>query len=1753
MSRMRVAPVLAVALALATAALLSSAGPATGQVSGGYPILDNFNRADEDPLSGGGNWAQTDLGVWNAMRLGSYAARRSTSGTSASYWTQDSFAGGTGSVWAKWDGIGPYTARVSIALYKDVGGSNAVDGYEFARDRGLFFGNERDYWRIWRFDNGVRSASPLATTAQNPPTAGYRYFNLRRNGDTVEGWVSSDGQTWVLAVSAADSTYTTGTFFASLHINGDQGTVNATLDDFGAAASAEPPGPSAGGSNGTTGSRGTLRKTGQRTRFDPVNTFTGFFIHREQDLETPGTGVSFDWARSYTSGDATVGPLGPGWTHTYAASLQVQGNGDVLARSEEGQELYFTKQADGSFVGDAGALATLTSVAGGYELKRADQVVYAFDTSGRLLSIKDRNDQGVTLAYDGSGRLATVTDAAGKQTTVSYDAQNLVSQVATAGGRSVSYAYTSGRLTSLSDVRGKVWTYAYDAQGRLATIVDPLNHTQVTNVYDANGRVTSQTDAVGKTTAFAWDAATEVATITDANNDVWKDDYDQGVLAKEIDPTNNETLLAHDADLNETAVTSPTSQQTTMTYDAAGNLLTATAPASLGSAQKTFVYNARNDPTQITDARGKVTSYTYTATGDTASVTQDGTPIGSYTYDAAGRVLTFTDGNSKTTTYTYFPTTSYLESTTDPLGNKTTYTYDAAGRVLTHVDPNGNCAGCTPANFTWSYTYDASGNVLTETDPLGKVTAHTYDDAGNELTVTDANSKTTTYTYDNDNRLVSVAAPDGGVTSYTYDNVGNKLTETDPRNNTTTHTYTSANQLASTTTASGAKTTFFYDANGNLVRQVEPRGNVSGADPNDFDTLYTYDAAGRLLTETDPLGNVTTHTYDAVGNELTVTDANSKTTASTYDGKNRLSTMTAADGGVTTYTYDPVGNKLTEKDPRNNTTTFAYDDANRLASVTKPSGGRTTYGYDPNGNQTSMVEPRGNVAGCGCAAQFTWTYAYDRTNRKLSETSPLGHVTTFKYDNVGNRLSLTDAKSRATAYTYDPVNRLETVTAPDLGVTTYTYDLAGNLTQRTDARNNVTTYAYDVDSRRTSVTNPLSKLWTTSYDPAGNVVQTVDANGNATPAGGDGQTTYTYDRAGRLTAIDYSDTTPDVTFTYDAVGNRLTMADSQGTETRTYDPVNRLATVVRGSDTFSYGYDLAGNLTSRTHPGSVQTSYTYDVDSRMASAVNSSLTTSYGYDAAGNLTQTTLPAANGYVETRLYDNAGRLAEVKNQKGTSVLSRFVIARDQVGNPTSVDRTGSLTQVQNYTYDANDRLLTVCYAASCTASSPNRIAWTYDLVGNRLTETRSTGTTNYSYNAGDQLLSAGSTSYTYDSNGNELSAGTRTFVWDLANRLTSTTQGNTTTTYLYDGEGKRLQASTGSAANKKTNFLWDLSHDLPQLALERDGGGALQRQYVYGLGRIRQSAGTPSYFHYDGLGSTVNLTSSSGSTQWTWSYEPYGSVRTETKANGNQPDNFLKFTGEYLDPTGLYHLRARQYDPVIGRFLSVDPLIRFALRDVHQYTYSQNQPTVLTDPSGLYQQPASRAGLAAYQATSPPPPPSVVPGPELFFVDFFKRDWKPLSFGILTGEDLLPLGFTTVSVRFFGHIEGYWYPKSPLSGTRWVMSFGLGWNTRALWDGFRMETTLQYFHGILGERSTRENYCPSRAGQRCFGKVVAYPGELDVLEAVDNEYRFALDPFERVRSVRANVVILGDQGGFGIRNLRPFANVDCGIGPGLCPPS
>ena len=410
------------------------------------------------------------------------------------------------------------------------------------------------------------------------------------------------------------------------------------------------------------------------------------------------------------------------------------------------------------------------------------------------------------------------------------------------------------------------------------------------------------------------------------------------------------------------------------------------------------------------------------------------------------------------------------------------------------------------------------------------------------------------------------------------------------------------------------------------------------------------------------------------------------------------------------------------------------------------------------------------------------------------------------------------------------------------------------------------------------------------------------------------------------------------------------MTDAGGSVSYTYDAENALPTSSRGTATFTYTYDAAGHITSRTYPGSPAISDRYDADGRLTSVTAAGNTTTFGYDPAGNQTTKTLPGAHRYTETRTFDAANRIIQDRTAAGTTVLANYAYTRDGDGNPTRVSGSDGPFY---YTYDADNRLTKVCFGSSTCSSS---ITWTYDKVGNRLTEQRSgKPMTAYTYDAADEMRSAtgsSTTTYHYDADGNQTAAGARTVTYDATGHIKSTSSGGTATSFVYDGDGNRIQSTTGTVV---THFLWDTNNPLPMLALTRNAAGALLQRYTYGLGEpISLTVPTATYYLTgDALGSITGVTSATGTPLIRYSYEPFGLNHNTTNlaTTGRPSAEPLRFTGQYLDTFGLYDLRAREYDPSTGRFTSQDP-IAAAPADpyVADYLYANDNPVTRIDPSG-----------------------------------------------------------------------------------------------------------------------------------------------------------------------------------------------------------
>ncbi len=178
------------------------------------------------------------------------------------------------------------------------------------------------------------------------------------------------------------------------------------------------------------------------------------------------------------------------------------------------------------------------------------------------------------------------------------------------------------------------------------------------------------------------------------------------------------------------------------------------------------------------------------------------------------------------------------------------------------------------------------------------------------------------------------------------------------------------------------------------------------------------------------------------------------------------------------------------------------------------------------------------------------------------------------------------------------------------------------------------------------------------------------------------------------------------------------------------------------------------------------------------------------------------------------------------------------------------------------------------------------------------------------------------------------------------------GATTTTYTYDGSGRRLTKATNGVLD--TKFSWDTVGSLPELALERTSTNGLIRRYVQGPDgpiSMTTTAGT-FYYHRDPIGSIRGVTNSTGAEQWRHDYDPYGENRATTKVVTTAPTNPVQYAGEALDTeSDLYYLRARMYDQRNGRFNATDPVTRpHNLQYEATYVYVSGRPGVLVDPSG-----------------------------------------------------------------------------------------------------------------------------------------------------------------------------------------------------------
>jgi RHS repeat-associated protein len=1316
--------------------------------------------------------------------------------------------------------------------------------------------------------------------------------------------------------------------------------------------------------------------TAQALRGATVNTATGAYLRVERDFVMPSYGIPFNHARYYSSGNTGTGMFGPGWSSSYDIRIAAADNGAARVRAEDGSEAVYTKNSDGSYDRPAGVRAVLSAVDGGWQLVPPDRRVLRFNAAGQLLSIKNARGFGVTLAYTGAGLLTTVTDAGGRVVRFESRADlRLITKMTLPDGRSAQFDYQDGRLLKVQDPRRNVTSYGYNTTGRLAEITDARGNKLIRNTYDAAGRITQQLDPENGRTAFAWDAAQQVARTTDPDGVVVTDGYRNNVLLYSQNGGNDTVNHRYTGKLNKSLVVDPKGNQEETRFDGNGNPVARTAPEPF-SFTETSTFDNRSNVTAFQDGRKNTWAYEFNEFNEMTSQKDPKQGTGyKYTYDTKGQLATRTDARGKVTRYEY-DADGNRTAEIAPTGRRTEMTYDGTGRLASVVDPRGTVSGASKDAYRTRYVYNEQ-NQITELWQPGKAqpSRTVYDELGNVVVTTD---------------------PLGNSSRHTYDKASRRTESKDPIGNVITTTYTPGGRRASLADGESNRTTWTYDANGRVATETSPRGNADPAKAALFTAVFHYDYNGNLIRADRPYGSggqrVEVDTaFDPLDRPTQQRDQFKQGTSVDYDNNGNVVELTNERGEKLTNTYDEANRRTGSSGPGAGAAGIEYDDAGNPVRQTTPTGGVVTTAYDDDGRVVAVTEPRGHVAGAD-PADFTTRYAYDQAGNPSAVTDPLGNASRVSYDALNRPTAQTDANGKATRFTYDAADRLTTVIGPDApgdqGLV-YGYNANGQVIKRTDPLGHTSSTEYDRAGRTTVTTDPIGRRREYVYDADSNLIEQVTARiveeGRPDPNRPARTVFYEYDNLGRQISRQLGANGTKYTYGYDAKNRLVSAADPAAVQSFTYDVTDRLTKVTRGDETFGYEYDSTDRVTQRTYPDGTKINATYDEGDRVrtltAARGGSNAEYGFSYDVSDNLTAISYPESTGISESREYDRAGRMTKIAAAKGDTTLSAFDLTLDKVGNPTRiVERTGepgqpTVTQATAYTYDAANRLTAECFGAqTCTGASAERTDYTYDLVGNRKTMTRvapgENTTTNYTYDAADQLLREGVTgsrastrAFAYDLEGNQTEAGSDRFTYALDQTMTSATVGGKTTDYSYDASGNRVSAVTGAGADAVTQtWSWDVNAGRPLLAQERrtDAEGTAARDYLYDpsgqpLALLAPSGSGLAAHSYlrDWLGGVAGVVSPSGAPQWTYDYDAFGVDRGTTKVDDDAPDNPLQYAGTYQDVTqgDRYAMGARSYDPGTGRFASADPVAQPATdQAVSTYSYTNARPTALTDPTG-----------------------------------------------------------------------------------------------------------------------------------------------------------------------------------------------------------
>ncbi|HCI45358.1 MAG TPA: hypothetical protein DE315_07520 [Candidatus Omnitrophica bacterium] len=1003
------------------------------------------------------------------------------------------------------------------------------------------------------------------------------------------------------------------------------------------------------------------------------------------------------------------GPFGYGWMLNYYMRLhQIQG-GDVVIVSGDGRKIQYTFNGT-IYLPPAGRFETLVkNPDDSWTLTQAQGEQYQFDADGKLVAIKDRNNNTITLVYDtgqqpyygkskfaqdplnsvviGSDyRLVQIVDTGGRTIDLTYNAAGLLDKIID-GSKEAAFTYDPATNDLLSVTKpatpqfpsGVAKSFEYENHN-VKRIKDARNQYFVENFYDALGRVERQ-NLGGSDITFDYSVVDQVIetdrkgfqnvyTFNAAGNMVRKEEKTNGLRL--TDPASFVTTYVYNADSLKTSETFPRGNGAKYVYDSAnpnprsrGNLLQLRRKTDMAAADNTIndivtvmtyepLFNQINT---IIDPKGNATAYTY----------DHELNVGHPKHGTKGDLI-------------------FIDQPAVAAGTPVTeLAYNSFGQVTESIDPNGNVT---------QYAYDPVTGYLTDIyqDPAS-INAHThftYDSFGSLDVVTDANNHATDYDYDALGWLNRVTNPLGFVTRHTYDANGN-IIKTERQADTlatawqtTEFSYDILNKLKTVKDPLNRVTTYNYDNNENLASVVDAENNTTG---------YVYDERDLLFTVTDantPAG-VTTYDYDLNGNLAKITDANGNPTAYTYDLFDQLDTTQYANLSSSNFDYDKNSNLTRHTTPSGKPIEYAYDALNRLTAknFSLTPGLNTTYAYDVGGQLTDANNSASNMH-----------FNYDALNRIDGTTQTLNatpYTLDYSYQNNGNLSQMIYPSAKVIDYTHDPNDRLDLVKEGGATLVDYDYDLLDRRTFKTIATSpqQQATYQFDIANQLASLTNtilPGTNISTHAYpvyDAAGNrkqydrtfqtnPLETINYGYNdiyeLTSVTGAQTNSYDYDLAGNremangLTYVSnnlnqYSNV-GGTAYSYDNNGNLI----SDGTNAYTYDELNHLLVFSNGITNASYQYDAFDRRVSKTVNGTA-TYFIYDGDEVIAE-YNSSGGLEAEYVYGDQLDEVLTMGRGGNSYFYFYDGLGSVSEITDTIG-AVVENYTY--DAYGNPSVVNST------------------------------------------------------------------------------------------------------------------------------------------------------------------------------------------------------------------------------------------------------------------------------------------------------------------------------------------------------------------------------------------------------------------------------------------------------------------------------------------------